>query len=195
MKKWFIRFICCFIPSKKLRKELRNKCFPKRITRLAEYSYADFDFVCISPKTKFGKYTSIATHVSLGCSQHPTTTLSTSPWVFGINPDFLDCEKNETPITIGNDVWIGTRVMVKDGVTIGDGAIVASGAVVTKDVPPYAIVGGVPAKIIKYRFDEETINDLLEVQWWNLPHEEIVKLPVGDVKECIKILKNKKNAD
>lgn len=195
MKKWFIRILCYFIPSKKLRKQLRAKFFPKRITHLADYSYADFDFICVSPKTKFGKYTSIATHVNLGCSQHPTSVLSTSPWIFGNVPELLDQETNETPITIGNDVWIGTRVMVKDGVTIGDGAIVASGAVVTKDVPPYAIVGGVPAKIIKYRFDEETIKGLLEVQWWNLPHEEILKLPIQDVKEYIKILKERKSAE
>ena len=76
---------------------------------------------------------------------------------------------------IGNDVWIGKRAIIKAGVKIGDGAVVGAGAVVTKDVPPYAIVAGVPAKIIKYRFDEDTIAQLLKTKWWNLSDEELEK--------------------
>lgn len=75
------------------------------------------------------------------------------------------------PVTIGNDCWIGQRAILIGGITIGDGAVVMAGAVVTKDVPPYAMVGGVPAKIIKYRYDEETIDFLLKAQWWNRPIE------------------------
>ena len=78
-------------------------------------------------------------------------------------------------IIIGNDVWIGTRATICSGVRIGNGAIVAAGAVVTKDVPPYAIVGGNPAKVIKYRFDEETIGKLQEVKWWYWSESEIIK--------------------
>lgn len=94
-----------------------------------------------------------------------------------------------TPAEIGNDVWIGQNAVIMDGVKIGDGAIVAAGAVVTKDVAPYAIVGGVPAKLIKYRFDEATIKDLLRLKWWELSDKEILSLPVNDVKESIKRLK------
>ncbi len=72
-------------------------------------------------------------------------------------------------VIIGNDVWIGSDAVVKHGVTIGDGAVVAAGAVVVKDIPPYAIVGGVPAKIIKFRHNEELIEALIESQWWNWP--------------------------
>ena len=75
-------------------------------------------------------------------------------------------EEFKAQIEIGNDVWIGDSAIIMDGVKIGDGSIIAAGAVVTKDVPPYAIVGGVPAKIIRYRFDEDDINFLLELSWW-----------------------------
>ena len=76
-------------------------------------------------------------------------------------------------VKIGNDVWIGFNVTIQSGVTIGDGAIVGTNALVTKDVEPYAIVGGTPAKVIRYRFDEETINKLLEIKWWDWDLEKI----------------------
>ena len=76
-------------------------------------------------------------------------------------------EEEEKTVHIGNDVWIGSNVIVVDGVTIGDGAIIAAGAVVTKDVPPYAIFGGIPAKLIRYRFDEQKIDFMLKFKWWD----------------------------
>ena len=89
-------------------------------------------------------------------------------WVF----KYLNSEK-KISIEIGNDVWIGSRATILEGVNIGDGVVVAAGAVVTKDVPPYAIVGGVPARIIRYRFDEETIQNLLKMKWWEKDQEWI----------------------
>ena len=82
---------------------------------------------------------------------------------------------NEKPVVIGNDVWIGYEAIILAGVTIGDGAIIGTRAVVTKDVPPYTIVGGVPAKPIKRRFSEETTSALLEIQWWNWSEERIAR--------------------
>ena len=79
-------------------------------------------------------------------------------------------------MTIGNGVWVGRNCIIMDGVNIGDGATVAAGAVVTKNVPPFAVVGGVPARIIKYRFPQEMIDRLMQIQWWNLPDEEITKV-------------------
>ena len=87
----------------------------------------------------------------------------------------FDVEK-KGPTIVGNDVWLGYQSLIMPGVTIGDGAIVGSRSVVTKDVEPYTIVAGSPAKVIRKRFDDETIAKLLEVKWWDLPDEEVEKL-------------------
>ena len=88
-------------------------------------------------------------------------------------------------VVVGNDVWIGANVIIPGGLRIGTGAIVAAGAVVVKDVPPYAVVGGNPAKIIRYRFSEEQIKSLLESEWWNWPLERI-RQRVGDFSDIEK---------
>ena len=94
------------------------------------------------------------------------------------------------PITIGNDVWIGDNVIIKNGVTVGDGAVIGAGAIVTKDVPPYAIAAGVPAKIIRYRFDERTVRRLSETKWWSLPDDVIKTLPYDNMEESLTLLEN-----
>jgi hypothetical protein len=86
---------------------------------------------------------------------------------------------------IGNDVWIGTQAWIKDGVTIGDGAIIAAHAVVTHDVPPYAIVGGSPARIIRYRFPDAMIERLLAVRWWDYAILDFGGFDVRDVETCV----------
>lgn len=99
-------------------------------------------------------------------------------------------------VTIGNDVWLCANCVILSGVTIGDGAVIANGAIVTKDVPPYAIVGGNPAKLIRWRFDEVTRNALHASAWWNWPEQEILsvvdKLCSENIQDFIEYAKNRK---
>lgn len=131
---------------------------------------------------EIGNYSVIAKECEIGLGVHPTNYLTchsifykNSPW--GFHPEWVEPIEGVVRIShIGNDVWIGAKSIVMDGVSIGDGAIVAAGSVVTKDVPPFAVVGGVPAKVIKYRFPQEVIDRLEEIQWWNLPDEKITEV-------------------
>lgn len=125
-------------------------------------------------RTSIGKFCSIGPDCKFGLGKHPTKDfVSTHPVFFSTDKQaqisFINENKYEEyePIEIGNDVWIGANVIVLDGVSIGNGAIIAAGSVVTKDIPPYAIAGGVPAKIIKYRFSQEQIKGLEEIKWWD----------------------------
>jgi hypothetical protein len=106
--------------------------------------------------------------------EHRTDLVSTYPLRTLLTPDGRNHDATEKgEIAIGSDVWIGTRAMILSGVTIGHGAVVAAGAVVTRDVPPYAIVAGVPARVLRYRFDADTIERLLAIAWWEWPDERV----------------------
>jgi virginiamycin A acetyltransferase len=132
-------------------------------------------------KLVIGKFCSIAcgARFIFTSANHALQSLSTYPFpifadTWGLDfKNVTDAWDNKGDIVIGNDVWIGYEAVVMQGVHIGDGAIVGTRAVVTKDIPPYTIAGGVPAKEIRKRFDEGTIEALLHLCWWNWPYEKI----------------------
>ena len=142
---------------------------------------------------RIGRYCSLARDISVMGPQHPMTRFTTSPITYlprwgsfaetefgGAWPTERFAEMPSSPV-IGNDVWMGEGVLLKGGITIGDGACVAAHAVVSKDVPPYAIVGGVPARIIRYRFDDASIERLLRLQWWKYNYPDLPKKDWDDI--------------
>ena len=152
-------------------------------TRLGEHSYigvGSWTTCC-----DIGPYCSIGANTNVGLTPHTLDTISSSP-IFqlkknatGISWADKDYAPNilDTPRTrLEADVWIGSNAIVMSGVTLHTGCVVGAGAVVTKDVPPYAIVAGVPAKVLRYRFSPEIINRLMEIQWWKLSDEKITRI-------------------
>lgn len=127
---------------------------------------------------KTGRFCAIGEDVCIKLFEHPINMVSMSPCFYHkentlktfVDKDYFEDLKTANDgyaVVIGNDVWIGQGVSIKSGITIGDGAVIGAGAVVTKDVEPYAVVGGVPAQVIRYRFSKEQIDALLKIQWWN----------------------------
>lgn len=153
-------------------------------THIGEYTYLGNG--CSFKYSLIGKYVSIGPNVHNLIGRHPTSSfVSTHPIFYSTHPTtgssfvsenlfdeykYVD-SNNKYCLKIGNDVWIGGNVTILDGITIGNGAIVAAGAVVTKDVPPYSIVAGVPASVIKYRFSTSEISFLESLKWWEKSNE------------------------
>lgn len=169
---------------------------PLGTVKIGKYTYGKPIIVSFRKEDRLtiGKFCSIADDVVIVLSgEHRYDRVSTFP----LRSRFIYKKERDTyskgPVVIGNDVWIGSRAIILSGVRIGDGAVIGAGAVVTKNVPPYAIVGGVPAKILKYRFSNEQIRKLLKIAWWNWDIEKILKNIhhfYGDVDEFIRKFSN-----
>jgi acetyltransferase-like isoleucine patch superfamily enzyme len=145
--------------------------------KISNSTMDDFSYVGTDSEVNFceiGKFTCIGPNVKIGLGSHPTSEfISVHPVFYSMAAQvgttfsddnyFQEYEKT----VIGNDVWIGANVIIKSGIVIGDGAIIASGSVVTKDVMSYSVMGGVPSKLIKMRFQKDEIEKLLDIKWWN----------------------------
>lgn len=156
-------------------------------------SIGKYSYVCrngLIQNTTIGNYCSISNDVLCGLGSHPLGRFSTSPLFYRKNNplkcSLVDDDKSIVEykqVSIGSDVWVGARTVILDGVSIGHGAVIAAGAVVTKDVPPYAIVGGIPATILKYRFQEEDASRLLESKWWEMDPEKAMQYMASVMEE------------
>jgi virginiamycin A acetyltransferase len=142
--------------------------------KIGDHSYVNRGTIIASGT--IGRFCSVGYYCQIGMHEHPTGFASTSPYTYGPQNVFGEpCAWNELsrPPVIGNDVWIGSMAQILQGVVVGDGAIIAAGAVVTKTVPPYAIVGGIPAKLLRYRFDQRRIEALLRLRWWEMSADDL----------------------
>ena len=158
-----------------------------RNINIGKHSYVSFNSIIYH--TEIGNYCSVGPNVVIGYGDHPTQMISTSPYIYLNNSLFNSEEINGfldphfKKVKIENDVWIGANVFIKNGVRIGNGAIIGAGSVVLKDVNDYEIVGGVPSRLIRKRFNESIIDLLLEIKWWELDleflkqHTNVIKNP------------------
>lgn len=172
----------------KIAKNVRIDC-----EEIGGYTFINED-VSIRNCKSIGSYCAIGPGVHIGLVEHPVSNLSISDFFYGgKNWDWTNSDydwgstycgfERKSLVEIGNDVWIGAHVMIMPGVKVGDGAIIGAGAIVTKDVPAYAVVGGVPARVIKYRFSEDIVDKLVQLKWWNYEPNIVSGLNLSIVDE------------
>lgn len=160
-------------------------------TKVAESAFGDYSYVVNDSDiiyTTIGKFCSIAAQTRINPGNHPLKRVMMShvgyrSSAYGMGNDetaFFEWRRS-TPVTLGNDVWIGHGAVVLPGVSIGSGAAVGAGSIVTKDVPPFAIVVGNPGRVLRLRFDERVIEQLLAIAWWDWPHE-LLRIAMGDFR-------------
>ncbi len=159
---------------------LGKMCMVGRFSKMAYSQMADLSYIgeySIVINSSIGKFCSISWGCTIGPEDHDYKRVTSHSFLYSTKAFTLVDRKRYSPFervcAIGNDVWIGCNATVLRGVTIGDGAVIGANSLVNKDVPPYAIVAGSPAKIVKYRFDPEVIERMLRLKWWDLPAELI----------------------
>ncbi len=149
---------------------------------IGQASIGDYSYVSLNSRitqTTIGKFCSIGPNFLCGWGIHPTDGISTSPMFYslmnqhGVTLSSTNKLEERKRIIIGNDVFLGANVTVLDGVTIGDGAVIGAGAVVSKDIPPYAIAVGCPIKIMRFRMNENQIEAMSRIKWWNFDEERL----------------------
>lgn len=164
-----------------LNSHISSKAVIRKKCRVYNSTIGDYSYVTrgtLIQNTKIGKFCSVSENCMIGTPSHPTDMVSTSP-VFLEGKNYLKVNfasipyRNTVETVIGNDVWIGANCLIKAGVSIGDGAVIGMGAVVTKNVEPYSIVAGVPARLLRKRFDDDTVKKLLTSKWWSWPDDKL----------------------
>lgn len=169
-------------------------------TFIGAYSYLNVAAVLYA-NSRLGRFCSVGRYCELGLAKHPTDSLSTHPFQYGglafpADADYTALRNaqwtSHEPTIIGADVWIGAKAGVVSGVKVGHGAVIGAGAIVTRDVPPYAIVGGAPARLIRMRFADPQIERLLNLQWWDMPLEQLRDLPFQNIEACLEVLEQRK---
>ena len=151
---------------------------------------------CFVARAKIGAYCAFGARTSINPFNHPIDWLSIHdfqyhPLSYSWAPEYKNFQRLERtpdmiePVSIGSDVWTGHNVNIMAGVNVGHGAVIGAGSVVTRDVPPYAIMAGVPAKLKRYRFSEKTIERLLRVQWWDMELSQLSGLPFRNIEQCL----------
>jgi len=172
-------------PSVSLGKEviIKKGCKVGQNVKIGDYTYIN-EFTRIDTNTStIGKYCSISHNVKIGMGPHPLNHISTSPVFYSkdrgyIKKNTYDEYQDKGYTEIGHDVFIAANAIIYAGVNIGTGSVIAAGSVVTKDVPPYAIVAGMPAKVLNYRFHKVIIEKLLKTHWWELDNSTLLRLHI-----------------
>ena len=173
----------------------------RKNSRIYNSTVGRYTYICrnaLIQNTVIGSFCSISEGCNIGLPSHPIDMVSTSPVFLAggnyLKKNFSNFEYEESKKTyIGSDVWIGANVLIRDGLTIGDGAVIGMGSIVTHDIPPYEVWAGNPARFIKKRFNNDTIEFLQRFSWWSLPDEKLYCLSNSFISPSLLINKCKRN--